>query len=314
MSNKPTTQTLMIEAKKLGKHPISFSQLSLYNNCPWAWKLRYIDKVPDSGGNIYTLFGSAIHTVIQTYLTNYFSKSMTIKATDAIDLNAMLLDEMKKELIGLRKQSKEPDSVSSKEEMTQFYYEGCEILNYIKKRKGLYFDKKREVLVGIETPLLVETDSHVGIMFLGFLDIVVADPISNKIRIIDIKTSTKGWRKEKKADFITSAQLILYKKYYAKRYKVNPDDIEIEFFIVKRQLYEDTEFPQKRIQIHKPASGKVNMSKAEKLISKFTEIFDQSGKVIPNTYFPKVGGSACKWCQYENRTDDICPKSERMPS
>ena len=48
---------------------ISHSQFTTYNDCNLKWKLRYIDELSISGGNIYTLFGSAMHTVIQSYLT-----------------------------------------------------------------------------------------------------------------------------------------------------------------------------------------------------------------------------------------------------
>lgn len=309
MSN--STIDLIVEAKRLGKHPISYSQISLFHTCPWAWKLRYVDKVSEDSGNIYTLFGSAIHTVIQAYLTKYFTKGVTIKEVDSMKLDVMLLEEMKKELVELRKSVSNPDTVTSKEEMMQFFREGVAILDYIKQKKSLYFSKKFEKLVAIEFPLLVETDSHMNLMFLGFIDLIIAEPERNKIRIIDIKTSTKGWHTSKKSDFLTSAQLLLYKKYYAKRLNVSEENIDIEFFIVKRQLYENSEYPQKRIQIHKPAAGKVNLKKAEKLVAQFAEMFDENGKVDLTKKFIKMGGSACKWCEFCEK-EQYCPKNERM--
>ena len=38
----------------------SYSQLSLYNNCPHQWKLRYIDKITESESNIHLVFGTAM--------------------------------------------------------------------------------------------------------------------------------------------------------------------------------------------------------------------------------------------------------------
>ena len=74
---------------------ISHSQFTSYNECNLKWKLRYIDKLSLSGGNIHTLFGSAMHTVLQEYLVTMYNKS--IVEADKLDLESMLKDEMIKE-------------------------------------------------------------------------------------------------------------------------------------------------------------------------------------------------------------------------
>jgi hypothetical protein len=42
------------------------------------------------------------------------------------------------------------------------------------------------------------------------------------------------------------------------------DNIDIEYFIVKRKLHGNPDFPDPRVQIHVPASGKVKLNKATK--------------------------------------------------
>ena len=49
-------------------------------------------------------------------------------------------------------------------------------------------------------------------------------------KIIDIKTSTMGWNKYQKADKTKTAQLVLYKSYYAKQFNVPIDNIRVEYF------------------------------------------------------------------------------------
>ena len=49
---------------------ISFSGLKLWNECPYKYKLAYVDKVAKFEGNIYTAFGSAIHEVCEKTLLN----------------------------------------------------------------------------------------------------------------------------------------------------------------------------------------------------------------------------------------------------
>ena len=50
------------------KH-ISYSQLSMYKQCPHRWKLHYKDKISQREPSIYMIFGTAIHEIIQKYLT-----------------------------------------------------------------------------------------------------------------------------------------------------------------------------------------------------------------------------------------------------
>ena len=80
------------EIKKFVPHEInyafdrqlSFSQIQVYNNCPYRWKLQYVDKKKLFRSNIYTVFGSAMHDAIQNYLQVLYDTSKT-KANE-IDL------------------------------------------------------------------------------------------------------------------------------------------------------------------------------------------------------------------------------------
>lgn len=310
INERVTTYDLMNEAREEGMHPISYSQTSMFNNCPWAWKLKYVDKIRENTGSIHIVFGSAMHTVVQAYVKKIYEVSG--KAADEMDLNKMLLEEMKYEFVEHQKGISDPDTFATKADMVKFYNDGVEILAFLKKKRGVYFPKKGYELRGIEFPLKVKTDSHNGIAFIGFIDLIIADVKNNKLKIIDIKTSTRGWNKNKKSDFLAAAQLVLYKRYYAKQFNIDPKSIEIEFFILKRELYENCDFPQKRVQIFAPASGKPTLNKAEKLVNNITEAFDDNGKVKPDFNFIKMGGTACKWCDYKTHPDKVCPKNERM--
>ena len=73
---------------------ISYSQYSQWAVCPHKWKLNYIDGLRTFKGNIHTLFGSAMHDVLQTYLTVMYNDN--IKKADALPLASMLLHRMKK--------------------------------------------------------------------------------------------------------------------------------------------------------------------------------------------------------------------------
>ena len=52
------------------------------------------------------------------------------------------------------------------------------------------------------------------------LDVVLWHEEMHRIKILDIKTSTRGWNQNKKNDKGTTNQLVLYKSWFAKQYNV----------------------------------------------------------------------------------------------
>ena len=133
----------------------------------------------------------------------------------------------------------------TKEDINEFFIDGCNILDFLKKRRGDYFQKRQYELVGCEVP--IEVMLKKDIKMVGYLDLVMLDEFHNTIKIYDIKTSTRGWNKWMKKDENKTQQLLLYKQFYAKQYNHPIDNIDVEYFIVKRKLWEDAMFPQKRV-------------------------------------------------------------------
>ena len=177
---------------------------------------------------------------------------------------------------------------STTKDSVEFYEQGLEIIDWFRKKRNQYFSKRSWTLLGIEERLAIPIrgDLH----FLGFLDVVMKDEISGKIKIIDIKTATMGWNKYQKADAVKSDQLLLYKEYYAKKHNVPVDMIDIEFLIFKRKLYENMDFPQKRIQRHVPANGTPSMNKMRARFEEFLDsCYDESGQVKNIEYKKCVG-------------------------
>jgi len=259
---------------------VSYSQYSLWNQCPYQWKLQYVDKIKTSEPSIHTIFGSAMHEVIQLYLGCMYN--FTAKEADQQNLEDLLRRKMKeiydKEIVLTEKLH-----LVKREDMVEFYEQGLEIIDWFKKKRNQYFSKRSWTLLGIEERLAIPIrgDLH----FLGFLDVVMKDEISGKIKIIDIKTATMGWNKYQKADVIKSDQLLLYKEYYAQKHDVPVEKIDIEFLIFKRKLWEKAEFPQKRIQRHVPANGKPSMNKMRARFEEFLDsCYDKDGNVKDVTY------------------------------
>ena len=276
---------------------ISYSQLSMFSECPHKWKLNYIDKLRVSEPSIHLLFGTAMHEVIQKYLDVMYQ--YTVKRADMLNLERTLQEKMVEQFnIDKKNYGKEP---CTKEELKEFFQDGCDILDFFKKRRGDYFSKKGYELIGCEVP--VKMGLQKNLTWVGYLDIVMKDTVHDRIKIYDIKTSTMGWNKWMKADDNKTQQLLLYKQFYSKQYNHPIDKIEVEYFIVKRKLWEEAMFPQKRVQKFSPASGTVSMNKVAKRLNAFLDLaFDDEGNRISENIIPTPSKKACKWCEF-NQTE-----------
>ena len=272
---------------------ISYSQLSMFSECPQRWKLNYVDKLSISESNIYLVFGTAMHEVLQTYLEILYND--TAKNADLLDLNEMLRDKLVEQF----KIAKEQDDKApcSKEELQEFFEDGVAIIDFVKKRRNDYFGKRGFKLIGCEVPIGVKLKKNTKMV--GYLDVVILDEIHNTIKIIDIKTSTRGWNKWQKKDENKTQQLLLYKQFYSEQYNHPIDKIDVEYFIVKRKLWEEALFPQKRVQKFVPASGKPSMNKVAKRLDLFLETaFTDEGKHNTDKIFALPSKKACKWCEF----------------
>jgi len=119
------------------------------------------------------------------------------------------------------------------------------------------------------------------------------------------------WNQYMKEDESKYSQLHLYKSVYSKKFNVPLNAIDVEFFIVKRRLYENVSFPQSRIQIFKPASGSTMIKES---ISNFIEFldhcFNEDGTYNNINEYPKIPGKNkknCKWCPHKKVSCDAKP-------
>jgi hypothetical protein len=272
---------------------ISYSQFSQWDKCPYTWKLNYVDKAETFKGNIYTLFGSAVHETIQAYLVCYYER--TIKEADNLPLKDILQYRME-ENYKISKEQHGDDFEVSLDEMKEFFNDGCNIIDEFLKRKSGYFPKKNTELVGIEIGLNHRVSD--SIKFRGYMDVVIHNKTTGRIKIIDIKTATMGWNKYMKADKNKTNQLLLYKYFFSKEKEIPIDKIDVEYLILKRRLYENFDYPQKRIQTFSPASGKPSINKVMNRLQEFIdECFDEDGNVVDNDYEKCEKHKKCILCK-----------------
>ena len=196
---------------------------------------------------------------------------------------------------------------SDASEMREFFEDGLGILNWFKKKRSGYFSKKNTWLVGCEVPVILAPNKmYNNIIYMGYLDVVTYNEVTDTFKIIDIKTSTKGWNDYSKKDENKQFQLLLYKQFFSEQYNIPLDKIEIEFFIVKRKVLDwDDEnlmspYQSYRVQTFTPPSGKIKLNRAKTAMGSFiNECFNSNGE-IKETIFPKTPSKwTCTFCPFK---------------
>ena len=282
---------------------VSYSQFSIYSTCPHQWYLSYVENKQPYQASIHTVFGTAFHETLQKYIEIMYNESGA--SADRMNLEELFTERFR--AIYSQEYEKIKEHFSNAIEMREFYDDGIAILDWIQKRRNKLFTIRKVKLLGIEMPLLIGVSKNVYLK--GYIDFILYDTELNKVYIYDIKTSTRGWGEREKKDDNKLAQILLYKEYFGRQFGFDPDRIEVEYFIVKRKIWETSEFAIPRVQSFKPASGKTKRRQAVENFEAFVkDCFDESGKPQIKSYLKNIGESSCKWCPYLDKPE-LCNKT-----
>ena len=226
---------------------ISYSELKNFTECSYRHKLIYIDKLPYFSGNEYTAFGTAIHAVCEEVIPDNSKNAMEI-----FELNFL------NELIKLKEDGHELNK-NMVSDMRQQARPICEqVIPAVKDHFGEF------EVVSVEEQLLEpmsDIESY-GKKFKGFIDMVIKTP-DDKYHIIDWKTCSWGWTRDKKSDAMTTYQLTYYKNYFSKKTMIIIDvtkekniETALKKYKYKVQKTKQNEKLRERQQFVKPSVSK----------------------------------------------------------
>lgn len=286
----------------------------MWKNCPLRWKLDYIDGLSEDSQTIATLFGTAMHEVLQSYVNELYSG--TIKSANELPLEDMLGERMYS-LYSSSLSENNGVHFSSSLELSEYYLDGVEIIKWFRSNRESFFIKKDWELVGIELPInVIPLASHPTVKLVGFLDLVMRHMPTGNIVIYDFKTSKRGWGQYAKSDKIKISQLVLYKAFYSKQFGIDPNDISVEYLILKRKINEDAEYSamRRRVQRFVPSHGTVSQKKIVNDLTDFiTSNYNEDGSVKQNAVYPAIAGeneNTCKFCEFKDK-HNLCPPENR---
>jgi len=296
---------------------ISYSQYTLLKNCPLHWKLNYVDNLRKFNPNIYNVLGTSIHETCQKFLDVAYNDSL--KHAHYIDMKKEFIETFYKEYENANKQINTP-LVKSFAEIETIIEESDEMLKDFVKKWKKYFKIRGYKLLGIEkvidTPIFNtkfgDKLTSNALNFYGFIDVVIKNTKTNKITIIDLKTSYRGWNKQKVEQ--SKLQLLLYKNYFYQQYKEEYNieslsNIELMFIVMKRKVFvpKESEFTPSRVKkIIVPSKQKFNkyISEFKENILSVYDVYENDIKLKDIEFKPNANDISCKYCEHKNT--DLC--------
>lgn len=262
---------------RTGKPHISFSELSSWTTCSWRHKLQQIDKI-DLGTRGPSLdFGTAIHAACEDFLRTRVMKHQI--AYDSIS---------------------EAWTQYGHPELESWLQQAKDILDEVPTWMNTTFPGWRYVRA--EEKLYEPIAGHPH-AFKGYIDgVVLCKHLVRKkmktfVWLIDWKTTSWGWMREKKQDPVTRLQLIFYKNYWCEKRKVDPKAVKCAFVLLKRVAK-----PGQHCELLPVSVGPVTVERALKVVNNMIHSV-QSGLAFKNRH-------SCKWCPYlETKHCEWRPKS-----
>ena len=75
-------------------------------------------------------------------------------------------------------------------------------------------------------------------------------------------------------------------------------------FIVKRKLHGNPDFPDPRVQLHVPASGKIKLGRATSKLNEFIAVaFQKDGSYTDKELLANPSKFNCGFCPFKNKRD-----------
>lgn len=280
---------------------ISFSQFSMWLNCPHRWELSYAKRLRSKESSVHAVYGTAMHRVLQENIQQIYDTGAPLNTMPEL-LFEYFHEEFTKELNKSGKLFSDPD------ELTDLYYDGVEIVNFIHSHWQDYYRPEEEMLNGIETPIDVYPDSsRPKLKFSAYIDVLGST--KTRTRITDIKTSKDGWDRYRVNDMSKISQLVLYRYFYGLQYDIPLNHIDACFFIVKRKPTTPS-----RVQILDNSYDEIYSKMViDKFIGFINSGFDGEGNIIPDVSLPAVAGKTegnCRFCEFKDR-HDLCDPNKR---
>jgi len=260
-----------------GRPHVSYSEVSEWARCSWKHKLKHVDKISQDEPSPYLVFGASLHEACESLLQQ--------RSYDADKLKIRLADEWEK-----YKDHKN----FAKWSLQTALREATDILSEIL----LFMDKTFpgwKLFDTAEIKIYEPIASNPDIFFKGYIDFVITVPSTkgDVFWILDWKTSSRGWFKDKKSDTILLSQIILYRHHFTAIQNVSELEAKCGYIVLNRSGK-----PGNKCELVKVAAGPVTVLRALKMVENAVTSI-RRGIAIKNK------GDNCRYCEFKETK--FCP-------
>lgn len=205
---------------------VSFSEVGLFRECQWRWKLDYLESKRSKNYGIHLDFGTSIHAAIERYKTRKKPRPLEY-CVKLFRRYFYLLWKHQHEKYEERDRKQDPND---------FLDAGERILRQMHECADFW---QTEVVYN-EHPLSIQISraDDLEIKFKGFIDMVVRskDKRGNTILwVLDFKSCSWGWGRDKREDKHLHMQLFLYKHFLCKKFNIDPTQVRTAFVLLKKR-------------------------------------------------------------------------------
>lgn len=182
----------------------SFSSVTAYENCPRMFRYTYLDPEKERQPNAFSDFGSFCHSLLEQYYKG---------ETDIFSLPSLYRE-------GYDENVTSPFPYSKNNTMPENYYKAGE--TYFETFEDPW---SKYTVLGVEQKF---TRKVGGVPFVGVIDLILQDPTSGEIYVVDHKSKSKFKNKEELHDYLR--QLYLYSLYVKDTYGKFPAKLIFNMF------------------------------------------------------------------------------------
>lgn len=281
------------------KYHVSFSEFLIHKICSFKYKLQYLDKLASFEGNIYTTYGKAIHDAIENYLK-------TRKMASHVEVEKYFYELMKPVLETLESKKRLENIKLMKEFSSHIEDTLKQVPEWLEKTFPGW------KIHSAEFNLFENIKSQTNIHFKGFIDAVIMVPKKERknakksilrlsdfnnntteqkkeyeYHIIDWKVVQQWWSSDKRRDFKTQMQIILYKHYFCTKFNIPLKDVKCSFGLIRMQTPKNN---KDRIHLFTISAG-------EKTIEKALQELNTMINMVRKRIFMK-NRQSCKYCEF----------------
>jgi len=288
----------MQKSKNSDTHTISYSQMKKFVSCPKSWEYKYVQGHKPPTDSIHTIGGTAFHETIQHYLKVLYNQGK--EEAKVINLKQMFKERLQETFKKTNENapwSDTDETPTTARELAEYFKKTEKIFDEFKKYRDYYFDPSFTELVGIEVP--IEEEVKDGVVFIGYLDVILKEKHRESYKIVDIKTSTSGWNKWDKQEPERVNQLLAYRDFYANKLGVKKEQVDVSYWIAQREI--DPRWDSGRINEWSPPTTKEAHEQVDDWLNEFLRTGFPGGRKTTEPMEKRPEKFKCAFCPFSSQ-------------